>query len=382
MIGMELVIDAKELITLLEKANTCIMKKGLEELTRIYIETTPIGKLNVLGTDLVHWIQVSTGNIYEYIPGVLGIDAKDIKTIKKMKGELTLINDAVEQKLLIKNGKKTITIPSYYNTDLFLPPMDGTEETGLCVRENWLLETLNSLFPFLKMDGVNVCADSFHFNLKDRRVEALNGHCIGTRNIMQDNIKENNNILLHGRSFPCLKKIMNNKSEKLVSISQDMKYVKVKGKNFEYVTRKIDATYCNTNKFLPANSEYSFKLDKENAINVFKECASLRENSRIPVILHESQGKLYSYIKTERLECLDELTVEEMEIEKDYTIGFNPIYLSNIFNIVDSGKAMCRLSKNKAPMLVDGIEYHFLILPVIIDEDDIRNVQKCIGKTK
>lgn len=362
---MEFTINAKELSTLLDKAITGINKKGIVSLTRVYLEVTGDGILKVLGTNLEHWIEVETTDIDDYVPGVVGIDNEDIKNITKMKGVIKIENNIEKQRLSIVCGKKKFTLPSHENTDLFLPYMDNTEEEELILEENWLLETLTNFYGFTEKESSNKLLETFHFNLHDLRVEALEGRRIAIRDIPSELIKGKSNILVHNMCVPVLKKVMSKKSKEDVSISQDQKYVKFKGKDFTYIVRKIEGRYFDVNKMLSDKSSFSFIASRENLLQTMKYNMDLSKNEpRTPIILHAENGSLFSYLHTSRYENFDEIETENLCMSNKLYIGFNPGFLFDVLSIVDSDKPRFRGSKADAPLFVDGEEYHFLVLPV------------------
>ena len=53
-----------------------------------------------------------------------------------------------------------------------------------------------------------------------------------------------------------------------------------------------------------------------------------------------------------------------------FYIGFDPQFLTDAFNIVDSDKPLCFGTGSKAPLLINGDEYKILVLPVNIGNED------------
>ena len=86
---MKFTMNAKDLKTTMEKGIAAINKKAtLSNLTKLYFQIEENGILKVWGTDLEHWVEVRTDNVYDTQPGVFGIDVDDIKIISKMSGEI------------------------------------------------------------------------------------------------------------------------------------------------------------------------------------------------------------------------------------------------------------------------------------------------------
>ena len=378
---MKFTMNAKELKTMMEKGMAAIDKKAsLSSLTRLYFEVDGNGIVKVLGTNIEHYAEVRTDSAYQTSPGALGISIDDIKVISKMSGEISIedVSTEKEMKINIRCGKKNVTIPRYENTDIFLPSMDDTEEKIFTVKENWLLDTVVNLNTYTSDAISNKMFQVFNFNAKSKRVEALEGHRIGMRTLENQTIHtvaENpfDMVKLCNICVPVFKKIMDKKSEKEVVISQDKKYIKVEGNDFTYIIRRIDGEYFKVDQMLNIAEDFRFTPDRESILEAMKYDADLAKADnadRKPVVLHSENGNLYSYINTVKYEAFDELETKEIQMKDGLYIAFNPQFLADAFSIVDSDNPVCIGNNAKAPMLITGNEYSFLVLPVNITSDD------------
>lgn len=381
---MKFTMNAKELKELMERGMAAINKKAvLSLLTRLYFQVDKNGTIKLWGTDMEHWAEVRSDSAYQTSPGIVGIDIEDIKIISKMAGEITLEDVTTESmevgKINIKCGKKMVTIPRYANTDIFLPTMDETEKKIISVKENWLLETITNLVLFTDDNFYNKMMSVFNFNTKAKRIEALEGHKIGMRTLENQTIYERTEnpfetVKLHNMCVPVFKKLMDKKSEKEVIIYQDNKYIRIEGNDFTYVIRRIDGEYYNVDKILSIPEDYRFIPDKEEILEAMTYDADLIKTSKVdgkdkkPVVLHSENGKLYSYIHVSKYEAFDEIETEQNNMNENFYVGFDPKYLTEIFNVVDSEKPVCIGGNAKSPMIITGNEYRFLVLPVIITE--------------
>lgn len=381
---MKFTMNAKELKAMMDKSMSTIYKKcPLTSLTRLYFQVDENGTVKIWGTDLEHYAEVRSKNAYMTSPGILGIDIDDIKIISKMNGDVTLEDvtapDLSVSKINIKCGKKIVTIPRYANTDVFLPTMDETESKILSVKENWLLETITDLSRFTVDSETNKVLSLFNFNTKDKRVEALDGHRIGMRSLKNQTIYEIaenkfNTVKIHNRCVPVFKKLMDKKSSDNVVIYQDNKYIRVEGKDFTYVTTRIDCEYFDVSKMLNVESKFKFIPKRENILSVMKYNADFIKTERKPVILHTKNKMLYTYMRTAKYEMFDEIEVSENDMSEDLYIGLNPYFLADTFEIVDSENPVCTGYNEKTPLIINGNEYSFVILPInIIREEDLFN---------
>lgn len=378
---MKFTKNAKGLKTMMEKGMAAINKKAtLSTLTKLYFQIDENGILKVWGTDMEHWVEVRTDNVYDIQPGVLGIDVDDIKIISKMSGEITLEDVTTEDmeigKINIKCGKKIVTIPRYQNIDIFLPSMDESEKKIMSLKESWLLDTIVNLATYTSDNDNMTMMQVFNFNTKSKRIEALDGHRIGMRTLDNQTIYETNpfdTVKIHNKCVPVFKKLMDKKSEKEIEIYQDGKYIRLEGNNFTYIIHRIDGEYFKVDSMLNMSDDYSFVPNRKQILEAMKYDAELRKTSgadKKPVVLHSENGNLYSYIAAGKYEAFDEFETSENNMKDNFYIGFDPQFLTDAFNIVDSDKPLCFGTGNKAPLLINGDEYKILVLPVNIGNED------------
>lgn len=386
---MKFTMNAKELKAMMEKGLAAIDKKvTLDSLKKLYMQVEEDGTVKMWGTDMEHFAEIRTNNAFDTSPGVLGIDIDDIKIISKMNGDVTLedVSTEKQQRINVKCGKKIVTIPRYANTDIFLPAMDDTETHILSVAENWLLETIVNLSLFTAGTDVNKMMDVFNFNTKQKRIEALDGFRIGMRSLENQNIiveTENpfDTVKLHVKCLPVFKKIMDKKSDSEVKVYQDQKFIRVEGKDFTYIIKRVDGQYFNIEQMLTNSRDFVFNVDREEMLNVMKYNADMVKAEKKPTILHSENGKLYSFMHTSRYETFDEIETKNLTMNENLFIGFNPHYLVDILSVIDSDNPVFRGSKRSAPMFIDGDEYNFLVLPVNVIGEDVMEFRKQLDRT-
>lgn len=378
---MKFTIYAKVLKEMIEKTATTIDKKSvLDSLKRLYMQIDENETLIIWSSDLNHYVEIRNNSVYLTSPGIVGIDIDDIKIITKMTGEVTIedVSTENERKINIICGKKTVSIPGYGNTDIFLPDMDNTEMKILNVKENWLLDTITKLSVFTTNNDRMKMQMVFNFNTKDKRVEALDGQRIGMRSLESQKVytvSDNrfDTVKLHKMCVPVFKKLLDKKSEREVIISQDKKYVKVEGDDFTYIIRRIDGEYFNVKSILNMPERFRYMANRENFLEVMKYNDDLIKTSKCDrgyVIMHTENNIMYSYINTGKYEALDELEVKENTMNDELYIGYNPKFLVDVFNIIDSDEPVCILKDRVSPLIITGNEYSFLILPVSIRYKD------------
>lgn len=364
--------NAKELKNVLGKGMVSIDKKVIsQKLKNIYFYVDE--KANTLKSVSTHGLEAFTEvNVDAYIiePGCFGISIDDVKVLSNLTGEVILMDDG--NKICVKNGKKVLTVPKYENTDVFLPEMDETEKNIINCKESWLLGTILNLDCMTFHSDNQRAMQYFNFNVKRKRVEVLDSNRIGTRTLSEQEIVNNDeSVMLHNMCVPVFKKLLNKKSDDIVKMSQDKKYVKVEGKNFTYIIKKCDGKYFNIDNMINANFDKSFTVNCKNFFEVCNHAYNLiklqGKDCRVPMIIHMEDGKIYAYTHTVRYESFTSIDAESI-IMDDMIIGFNPRYLTEALGIIDVEKANVKLVSSKAPIIIEGNEYLFLIFPVRIKD--------------
>lgn len=365
-------MQVKDFKDITDKAATAASKHGsLEHLKTLFFTVLDSGVVKVLGTNIDHYAEIRSENAWETCPGEFGVAVEDVKVISKMSGIVTLedVSTENENKIRVLNGNKKIVIPKYSDSNIHLPEVKGNEKIILTASESWFIETISNLSSFTKDDEVaNEVLKCFNFNTINKRVEACDSFRIGIRNIEEQTIETESQVLLHNRCIPVLKKIMDKKSSYSVKLSSDNSYIRVEGKTFTYVSRLANCIPLNVDKMMKIEGKYSFNVERESIFSVMKYNCDLLKSIKNPVFLYKKNGELRSYVNTGRYESFDRIEAESINMEDGFMIGFDPRLLVDVFLIIDHDMPTCIVSNERSPMFIKGNEYEFLILPVNISD--------------
>jgi DNA polymerase-3 subunit beta len=255
---LKITVEGKELKGIIEKALCNMDKKAaLPILTKVILSDDG-NKLTAYTSNLEGYLQVSTSKyISEGTPASVGIDEEDLKVLLKMTGDVVI--SETENNIMIKNGKKNISLMKYDIVDFPKFPEDIYIDS-LKYSEGEFLETINNLVTFTSENENNKIMQCIHFNLTDNRIEALDGFRIGMKTI-QDSEKLINDgkILVYNSIVSDLKKTLDKKSQSVIVLSQSSKYIKVVGNDFSYIQRRVDGEYFKVGNMLTDDYRLSFK---------------------------------------------------------------------------------------------------------------------------
>lgn len=368
---MKFNINSKDFKELAEKAITCVNKKAaVEDLTRIYLNVTEYGKLEIRTSNLEHYLILEYDNIFNFEPGFCTIDNEDLKVVNKLSGILTVIKE--ENKLIFDNGNKKLTIPCYNTYEITFPKLEEKKTTTVMeTTEAWMLETLVKLDIFTPHKYNNIAMECFNFNTKYNRIEALDGCRIGTR-IFPDGCKlgeekSETTYMLSNECIPVFKKVLDKKSECRITYRTDGNYNKISGNNFTFYSKCINALYFNTSNLLSIETKNNCNIDRKNLLEIAKYNKDLANNSKEekkPMVLKYLNNNLYSYMKTSRYETLDTVETKEINIQDGFTISLNPQFLYDGLNIMEEENVKMEFNTSIHPVLMTCEEYKYLLLPV------------------
>ena len=383
---MKFEILTKEFKTLTEKAATCILKKApVADLTRICLNVTEKGILEVKAANMEHYITVTSDLVFGTESGSCTIDNEDLKVINKLPGMVTVTKE--ENKLIFDNGKKKLYIPCYDTYEINFPELKKEETIKIIeTTESWTLETLTKLDTFTPHESKNIAMECFNFNTAKNRIEALDGSRIGLRTLNSCNIgeeKQETKYMLSNKCVPVFKKVLNKKSDKLITYQTDGKYNKITGNNFVYYSKCIDTSYFKTEEMLNESAEYNCIVNRENLMEIAKYNKDLRisKEDNKPMVLKCKNNTLYSYMRTSRYETLDTVETKDFNVKEGFTIAFNPAYMFEGLNIMEKEDAKIELKNSKAPALVTCGEYQYLLLPVNLNvAGEISTIEERINK--
>lgn len=373
-------MNSKSLKSMMEKAATGIYKKAaLPGLRRVYFNVDNKGIVSVFGTDLEHYVQIRSDLAYNTMPGTIGIDIDDFKVITKMNGDIKIEDAGMENKVTVKCGKKSVSIPKYDNGEIEMPELSSDADHILDTTESWLMETLLDMYVFTSdvEDGKDL-RHAFNFNTKSMKVEALDGTKLCQRSLENQTVyKACDNVMIHNKCVPVFKKILNKNFIDTVSIYQDGKYVKVEGKEFTYIIRRMNGKYFVADKLFNMSETYRFSPDRQSMLSSMEYIGDLAKGNPKPLVIFViNGGKFHSYFFTDRYDVYDEIDCADVASSDGIMIGFNPLYICSALKIVDSEYPVCIGGGSKSPMIIQGNEYKILIMPVNIDDPIRENVMK------
>lgn len=373
---LKLKINARDLKTITEKVVCNVGKSKIEILECIKIESKE-NTLYFSTTNIKRFLTVKTDNYMPITDGTICIGNKDFSLLLKMKNEIELTEQ--DGALLVRNGNKTLKM-KLQDVESFPDFPKEEVENVLKMPESELAEVLKNLYSWTSQDDNRPVMTCYNFNLQYNRIEALDGYRIGMKSFDADCIVDADikSFTLQNKAYNSLKKAISEKGSDIITLGINEKYVCITGKDFIFYNRKIDDEYFNVQQILPTEHKHSFDVNVEELKQITQYNVDLLKNSdnKLPMLFYGKENTLQTYFKTEKFETIDKINAENLSIDKELLIAFNPKYITEALKLADTEQVRIELYTNLAPMMMYADKYSFLVLPVRIPENMNNIVEK------
>lgn len=134
----------------------------------------------------------------------------------------------------------------------------------------------------------------------------------------------------------------------------------------------------NVQKTLPMEHKHSFEVNTEELKQITQYNVNLLKNSdnKSHMLFYGKENILQTYFETEKFETIDKINAENLSIDKELLIAFNPIYITEALKLADAEQVRIELCTNISPMMMYADKYSFMILPIRIQESTDNIVEK------
>lgn len=385
---MKIRIEARELKTLLEKVLPVIDNKAKVDTLKCVLLESKDNILSATTTDLESYLTVETNNFSNMENGSILIYIDDIKLINKLKDDLE-ISLLSEYEVLVKSGKKSITVKNY-DIDSYPKLKINDTEPLFSLKENDFLNTINKLINFVSKNENSKVMQCYNINLENNQIESLDGHRIGIVDIEFNKFKDDiKSILIHSNINKHLKKVLDKKSEDELQFMEHKRneinnndFNIIKGNNFTYIQRSVEGDYFNISQMIISDYDFKIEVNKKELLDISKfNMDMVTKADKKPMIFdyNNESKEHYVYMDNGKNKSIDKLEVVEADMmNKDFNIGFNPKFIYEALKCLDDEEAIITGTTCRSPILISGESERYLVLPVNLGEGTIEKVEQYI----
>lgn len=371
---MKAIIMCEEFKKVADRAMVVVPKKSSVPLLETLRVEAKGNMVIISGSDLDSFVKIKMfARVIE--SGVAYIHKEDIKKIYKLAGEVVLESDG--KSCTISNSKKKSSVLTYKCEDEIKFPEIPAEKAMNITEEN-LTSSLSALECFLSESDSNKMMTGYFFDGAKERIVALDGHRIGIKKMEDTFIKKDLNAVVPGFTCQHMKKIVDVKRNKNVSVYADKKYIVFQGDDFIYWSRLLDGEYFKVDKMLDFYADYEFTLEPEEMKKLAKEYASVAKGlDKVPMhMVYEADNNTIhtgiiaaNYMTADVVEGFD--AREATGLDKDLVYCLDPKYIMESMQLFkDTVKVKGMYRRNSAgfaqisPLLFSNDEFISLVLPV------------------
>lgn len=393
---MRFTIDSNDYNNMVKRIKSAVAKKASIPVAMMVLIQADAGKneitmsaVNFTGKGIHATIRSSRYvSVQESGNALVNIDNLEKTAIVKS-NDLFIEFDSESEKFRMKSAKKGIAVHAIADDDLFQKTPDESADLICNISGNELLEKMAGIACCIEKGSNNTMLDAFCFDFLKSRIIALDGHRIGIARLSDDcqlpdnpYDLEHKECIIESSALTILKGIAGKlNDDDRIAISAGKDYTRFAGKDFDICIRKVDGKYFDVERMTFESGEYKYTVDAKELGTIAGEYAKYVKGEKLPMILAEMDGNIYTYCRTGVLETSDCIESAELDYigEADLCAGFDPVFISDACKTI-GGKADIIGKNRKAPIEISNDDYMFLILPVNIGEHDPEMYRQNIGK--
>lgn len=380
---MEFKITMKEMKDVVKKIDKSVMKKAALSILETVLVKQENGQLAFIASNTEEELHIYK-NVLVTGNDSFCIALDNLKKIVKLKADvITITYDSEDKKILVSTGKKIVSFVSEWDITSFpLIYIKEPEETWFISRYTSFYEIMEKLSVYLEDADENYKAMTcYNFNIAKNRIVALDGHRMGVCNPSENIGKFNNDSELKEinlkRTFwiklkNCIAKEVNGEQNTISMASAENKTY-ITGNDFMMIVRNVDVMYFNVDGMI---------LNELDLMMVNVSTKELKESAEYNVTLYDKDHRkpmymefignyVMSYMKSQTEESFDRITLTENGVDDGFMIGFNPRFIKDLCNGIDTEFARMGFRNAESPVMAYDGDFTYLVLPVNINACDV-----------
>lgn len=369
---MRIETNAKVFLETLDKALALVASRSTLPVLECVQVTAGNGLVYMTAMNATHETKTIQIQLKAMVDGVgtFLIGKEQYNLIKKMGNNQLVIEvepDAGRPIVTCKCGKRRYDFQMDYTNDSYPSGNIYGEDIPACamMHSQDLLDAMNRLVATTSNEEAHTMMRFFHMDFAKQRMETIDGHRIGIRELSDIKIVKPDDAMIDTLSLKALRKVIG-KDDCMVWICADEKHVRIKGDGWVYTQRKPDGKWFDIDKML--TNDFSAEMNVE--ISDMKEAVdyilSMKTGDpRTPMIMEMTDDGLMLNRVGAGGQVSDVLAVDNY-YGKFERSGFDPTFIKDACNTLDTDTMRMEWRSPKAPMMLIGDMYKVLVLPVNI----------------
>ena len=215
----------------------------------------------------------------------------------------------------------------------------------------------------------NIIMSGEHFKIEGNKLQvtAVDGHRFAVRKIILKDNYENVEAIIPAKTLNELNKILKDDANEIVQMFFSDKYLMFMFDTTVVVTRLIEGEFVNIERMMMNDYQTKFVVPKKILSETLKRASLIsREGDKKPIVMDITDNKIYIGIKGINANQNEEIAIEKEG--KNLKIGFNPVFLLDVLNVIDEEEVTIYMESAKYPCYIKDEQdtYNYMVLPVNI----------------
>lgn len=363
---MKIIIDRTDLVNAVSIASKAVPNNTTMSILECILIEASNGCIKMTSNDMELGIETIVNGSIKQEGSVAVVSKKLQEVVRKLPdGEITMQTDD-NYNVIISCGKLNININGRSGEDFVLLP-EIEKKDSISISMFALKEAVRQTIFSIGISDTNKIMSGIHMMIKEDQLKltSLDGHRISIRKIQLKNSYEEKEVIVPGRALNEISKIIENDTEKEITIYFCDAHMIFEFNNTVIITRLIDGKYFNVDRML--SSDYETKItvnNKEISDCIDRSMLFSKEGNKKPIVLNISEGILSIEVNSTEGGLNDEINIQSSG--RDIRIGFNPKFLLDAMKVIDDENIDMYFVNPKAPCYIknDDESYIYMILPV------------------
>lgn len=287
----------------------------------------------------------------------------EYKTLSSLLGKLklddTITIETQETKAILRSGRTRLTLDTK-NPEGFVVPAVVDTTSNIVVDSDTLKSMVRGVIFAVSsndnnkmMTGINLVVENGKMSLT-----ALDGHRIAI-NKTDAATTTAVNLIIEGNLMRMVSDVLKGQ----ITMSFNKTFLVAEDGDTKVILQLIDGTYFNMKQFLSMTGDTTLTVETNELVAAMDRATILiKEGDKKPIVFDLTEKGLTLSIKTQLGESVEDFGA--IESTGTIKIAFNPKFLLDALKEIPDKTVTLEMSSPKAPCLIRGENYLYLILPV------------------
>lgn len=379
---MKFQIYGKEFKSLIDRIGGIVPKKSLFAALENVKISASWNYVKFSATDTTDYASIKVyTSVFE--EGTTYVSLADLKKISAIDDEIIIT--AENGKFDVRSAKKSYEILCNNDLDDIYPETPEVDDRNAIGEydENEFFKRISLINCARLAEKSREMLNAFYLDLPNSKIVAIDGQRIGVAKLNESPFPNTRGIAVDGSLYSALKSLIGkSKNNNKIKIYASDKYTALHGDDYVLTIKNIEGTYFDYSKMVDENRacfDYMYRFDVKELSTISKEYSKIiTSDNKAPMIFYHNNGILATSVQVNNYRTSDVLEniKPEFGMENEWYVGINPKYVVDACNAMSEDAEVRGHYGFRKPIMIMDETYEFLILPININDNDIKFAKK------